>query len=73
MELTVDKSNNEWIEVSNKAVSFKFKEVEEDAFTTGTNIDTDIVDLIDYIFTKAKDDNKLIIKIKEQINLDLFI
>ena len=66
MEFTIDKTNDEYIEVTNGNISFKFQELKDDMFF-GDNKKgkIDIADLLSYVFSK-KDENTLILKIKEK-------
>lgn len=66
MEFTIDKTNDEYIEVTNGNISFKFQELKDDMFF-GDNKKgkIDIGDLLSFVFSK-KDENTLILKIKEK-------
>ena len=59
MEFTIDKTNDEYIEVTNGNISFKFQELKDDMFF-GDNKKgkIDIADLLSYVFSK-KDENTL--------------
>lgn len=65
MKFTIDKTNDDFIEISNESISFKFKDIGEDEFFGDKKGKIDISDLISYIFSKKNEDT-LILEIKEK-------